>query len=147
MVIASWLLFDVWLFITMLKRNLFFLFSITLFAIASLVLDVFNYNPYESSRSVFINFYTSLLFSLAGLIALVIYYIKFTNLKGKPLQAYFWPSIRQGLFLALSIVVLLVLKGLSLLDWWIGTSTVLVLILLELFFQTKKVKNKPDTVK
>lgn len=124
----------------MIKRNLFFLFSATSFAIASTVLDVFNYNPYVASKNVFINFYFSLFIACAGVLAMILFYIKYKGHKNSAINSLFWPSVRQGLFLSVSLILLLILKVLSLLDIWIGISLVAVIILLELFFQTKKSK-------
>lgn len=120
----------------MLIRNLFFLFSITLFATASLVLDIFNYNPYKSGMSVFVNFYLSLFIGLAGIISIFVYYFKLKFKKDKSIYSYFWPSVRQSIFISLSITLLLVLKGFKLLDWWVGIPLVIAVVLLELFFQT-----------
>lgn len=130
----------------MLKRNLFFLFSVTLFAIASLVLDIFNYNPFEAGQVVFINFYASLFFSLTGVLAFCIYFFKFRGLKDKAIHALFWPSIRQGALASSGLVVLIILKNMLILDIWVGSSVFIIAVLLELFFQTKKTKNKPNNL-
>ncbi len=128
-------------------RNLFFLFTITIFALASLVLDIFNYNPYESGRGVFINFFTSLCLSLTGIIAFIIYFMKLKLGKEKNINSYFFPSIRQGFLVSLGITLLLILRSLQILDWWVAGPMVIAVILLELFFQTsspikKHKKNK-----
>jgi asparagine N-glycosylation enzyme membrane subunit Stt3 len=120
----------------MLIRNLFFLLSVTLFAVASTVLDIFNYNPYKSNLSVFINFYTSFFIGLTGILSLIIYYTKLKIKKDKSIYAYFWPSVRQSALVSFSVTLLLMLKGLKLLDWWVGLPLVVSIILLELFFQT-----------
>lgn len=131
----------------MLIRNLFFLFSITLFAVASCVMDIFNYNPFKSNFSVFINSYASFFVGLAGILSMIIYYLKLKMRKDKSIHSYFWPSVRQSILFSLSITLLLILKGLKLLDWWVGIPLMIAIILLELFFQTtssniKKVKSK-----
>lgn len=120
----------------MLIRNLFFLFSVTIFALASTVLDIFNYNPFNSGPSVFINFYASFLIAIAGILSFGIYYTKLRLKKDKQIYAYFWPSVRQALLLSLSLTVILLLKGLKLLDWWVSIPLVISIVLLELFFQT-----------
>lgn len=126
-------------------RNLFFLFAITLFAVASLVLDLFNYNPYEASSGVFANFFVSFFISLAGICAFVIYYTKIRFSKDKSINAFFLPSLRQGALVSLAFTVILILKTLKILDWWIGGPMIIAIVLLELFFQTVspiKKKNK-----
>ena len=133
-----------------LKRNLFIIFSVTLFAIASLVLDIFNYNPYTSDLSVFANFYASLLISFAGIFGLTIFLVKVKLNKGKWTSEKFLPSLRQGCILSIALTGLLILKGLNVLDWWVGVPLIIAILLLELFFQTtppqikhqKKIKKK-----
>lgn len=120
----------------MLIRNLFFLFTITAFAIASLVLDLFNYDPYSSNLSVFINFYVSFFLSVAGIFSFIIYFLKYRVSKDKTINAFFLPSVRQALLISLAITILLLLRMLQILDWWVGGPLVVAIILLELFFQT-----------
>ncbi|MEK7096476.1 MAG: hypothetical protein AAB881_00795 [Patescibacteria group bacterium] len=122
----------------MLKRNLFFLFTITLFAFASLVLDVFNNNPYQSGSAVFINFYISMFLTFGGIAAIGIYYLKIKAKADKLIYSYFWPSVRQGMIFSFALTAMFALRGFRVLDWWIGISVVVVVTLLELFFQTKK---------
>lgn len=124
----------------MLKKKLFLLFSVTIFALASTILDIFNYNPFESGSSVFINFYVSLFFTLTGIIGFFIFYFKIKIMKGEWNHSLLFPSVRQASFLSLSLIVLLMLKGLDLLDWWVGIPLVIATILLEMYFQTSSPK-------
>ena len=119
-------------------RNLFFLFAATVFAIASFVLALFNYNPFTANRQEFISFYLSFFIALSGIMAISIYYARMKTQKSQTIFSQFWPSIRQALFLSLSATVLLILRGLRILDWLTAISIIIVAILLELFFQTKK---------
>ena len=121
------------------KRNLFFLFSITLFAVASTVLDLFNYNPFTANIGIFINFYVSLTLAITGIIGLIIFYIKISRHKNLS-NAYFWPSVRLAFFISLGLNTLLFLKGMKLLDIWVGIPLMIAIVLLELFFQTNKNK-------
>lgn len=135
----------------MLIRNLFFLFSITLFALASFVLDLFNYNPYKSGLSVFLNFYISFFVLVAGILSFVLFFVKSRFKKEKNFNLFFWPSIRQASLLSLGFTVLLVLQGLKILDWWVGGPLLIAAILLELFFQTvspakKKIKKQSQNI-
>lgn len=121
------------------KRNLFFLFSITLFAVASTVLDLFNYNPFTSNIGIFINFYISLTLAITGILGLLIFYIRISRHKNLS-NTYFWPSVRLAFFISLGVNTLLFLKGMKLLDIWVGIPLMIAIILLELFFQTNKTK-------
>lgn len=125
-----------------LMRNLFFLFAVTTFAIASTVLSVFNYNPYQANMTSMISFYTSFFISLIGIGTIVIYYAKIKLAKNETVYSFFWPSVRQALFGAIAITVLLYLQSLRVLDWLVGISVVIVSVLLELFFESKKKKVK-----
>ena len=119
-------------------RNLFFLVSATIFALVSTLLAVYNYNPYIADKSVFINFYVSLTVGLGGLIAILIIAVKTRISKGQSNNVFFWPSVRQGLIFSTAVSTLLLLRGMKILDYLVGGSVVIVVILLELFFETKK---------
>lgn len=125
-------------------RNLFFTISITLFATASIILDIFNYNPYQSSYIAFINLYISILFAVAGVMSLIIYYTKISANRDKNIYGFWWPSVRQAFLVAACIDTILILKGLKILDWWVAGPLVISIILLELYFQTSNptVKHK-----
>ena len=119
-------------------RNLFFLVSATIFALVSTLLAVYNYNPNIADRSVFINFYASLTVGLGGLIAILIIAVKSRINKSQSSNIFFWPSVRQGLIFAAAVSTLLLLRGMKILDYLVGGSVIIVVILLELFFETKK---------
>jgi len=119
-------------------RNLFFLFAVTLFAITSTILAIYNYNPFTSGLSVFINLYAALFVSLAGVMSLAIYYLKISHRKNQSTATLFWPTIRQASLISLALTILLALKGLGILDFLIAISIIIVLALLELFFRTKR---------
>ena len=119
-------------------RNLFFLLAISVFAVASLVISIFNYNPYNTTTGSLLGFYLSFLISLAGIGALALYYAKIKLSKNETVYLYFWPSVRQAFFVSLAATVLLYLQSLRILDWLIGISVVIVSILLELFFESKR---------
>ena len=123
-----------------LLRNLFFLFSLTVLAVASTVISIFNYDPYQSDQAIFVNFYVSLFASLAGIIAIALYFIKSRVSKEKTIYNHFWPSVRQAALFSLAVTAALLLSSLDILDWLTGISLLIVTTLLELFFRTKKVK-------
>ncbi|MFA7243723.1 MAG: hypothetical protein WC080_00275 [Patescibacteria group bacterium] len=124
----------------MLKANLFFVYSITVVAIASFILCVFNYNPFDASVANFVYFYLSLFLGLAGMFSIILFYLKIYLKKSEIIFSLFWPSVRQAVLFSSAITSLFILRGVKILDFWIGIPIVLVIGLLELFFQTKKVK-------
>jgi len=121
----------------MLKKSLFFVYSTTVVAFATFVIVVNNYNPYESSQFMFTLFYFSLLVTLAGIISLAIFYSKIYIFKNSMIYALFRPSLRQGVIISIGIVVTILLQGLRVLDFWVGIPLLIVIVLIELFFQTK----------
>lgn len=130
-----------------LARNLFFLFTITVFALASVVLDTFNYNPYNSSNNVFVNLCVSLFVAITGISTFIIYFIKLRMTKDKSASMSFLPSIRQGLLISIGFIILIVLRTLQILDWWVAGPMIIAVILLELFFQTNTTAKKQKLVK
>ncbi len=119
-------------------RNLFFLFAVTTFAVASVVLSVFNYNPYQANSVALIDFYISFLVALAGIGTIIIYYAKIKLAKNETVYSFFWPSVRQAFFISIAVTALLYLQSLKILDWLIGISIVVVSVLLELFFESRR---------
>lgn len=124
-----------------LTRNLFFLFAVTVFAITSTVLTVFNYSPVGANSSVLLNFYLSLAVSVTGIMGLIFYLTKVKSKKNETIYHIFWPSIRQAAFISFAICTLLYLKSIGVLDWLISLSVITISVLLELFFESKKIKS------
>lgn len=122
----------------MLKRNLFFLFFTTIFALLSLVLCISNYDPHKIGFVEFVYFYSSFLISVAGILSIIFFYLKIILKKNETIYIHFWPAVRQGIIISLGLSILLILKGFKLLDFWIGIPIIVIILLLELFFQTKK---------
>ncbi|MEI6498870.1 MAG: hypothetical protein WCO23_02820 [bacterium] len=122
----------------MLKRNLFLLFSFTLFCIVSTVLCISNYNPFVATDYEFAQFYLSLFGALLGFFSILIFYIKINSLKNDKIFIYFWPSVRQGTLISLCLTLTIFLKGMGLFDLWTIIPIAIITILLEGFFQTKK---------
>jgi len=122
----------------MLKRNLFFVFSLFIVGLASLFISVNNYNPFTASLYEFLFFYISFFITLLTFISIIIFYVKIGKSKSEVIYKNFWPSIRQGTILSLGVTSIIVLKGIRLFDIWIAIPIIIIVILLELFFQTKK---------
>lgn len=123
-----------------LKAKLFFLAAITIFALATLFLALFNYNPFLADYSIFVFFYLSILVTLAGILTFMTLFIKFRFSPRHLANEDFWPSVRQGLLMSLMVSALLLLQGLKILDFWIGVPLSIAIILLELFFHGNKFK-------
>lgn len=122
---------------TNLKAKLFFVIAVSVFALAALILTLFNYNPYTSDYSVFVLFYVSLWASLTGVITVISLFIR-SRFSGKLMSMVFWPTLRISAIFALAITALLLLKGMKILDLWVGVPLAVAIVMLELFFRGNK---------
>lgn len=117
------------------KARLFLILTLLLFSAVSLVIDFFNYNPYESGTGVFINFFVSLFIFGISFFTLIIFYLRIWAKKPST-KAGYWPIVRQATLISVALTVLTILKVLKILDWWVAGPLVIAVFLLELFFQT-----------
>jgi hypothetical protein len=120
---------------TKIKAKIFFLAAISLFALASLLLTIVNYNPYNSDSSVFITFYVSLLISLTGIFSFLIIFIKSRLTEENIFLRSFWGSLRQSSLLAIIITLLLALKGLKVLDLWVSVPLSIAIVMVEMYIR------------
>lgn len=123
-----------------LKAKLFFVASVTIFSLSTLLLAIFNYNPFNVEYSVFIFFYLSFFLSFSGFFTFVIIFIKSRFSASNLSNQYFWSSVRQGVLISLILTLLLALTGLKILDFWVGIPLAIAILLLELFFRGNKFK-------
>ncbi len=98
-------------------------------------------NPTQTGLIGFILFYFSLFLAILGSASVVGFIVR-VRLKQEPVFKQVEISFRQGVWIGILIVVLLLLKGLDLLRWWNGLFLVLFLVFLELFFLTSKKRYK-----
>lgn len=128
---------------TNLKAKLFFLVSVTVFALAALILTLFNYNPFKTGVSVFVIFYLSLWATIAGLLTIILLFIR-SRMAEKLLSSSFWPTLRFSAIISLAATVLLILDGLKILDLWVGIPLTIAIIMIELFFRGNKFKKSHE---
>ncbi len=117
------------------KKRLFFTLTLFLFSSVSLIIDFFNYNPYESGTGVFVNFFVSLFIFGLSFFTLALFYLRMW-IKKTNMQAQYWTMVRQATLISVALTVLTILKVLKILDWWVAGPLVIAVFLLELFFQT-----------
>jgi hypothetical protein len=103
-----------------------------LLSLTSLLVVVFRVSPLTSPGQALPVFFASVFLSVACVATLLLYLIW----KNFPLHA--WDegkvlsiSLRQGIFLALPIVICILFHLLGLLNWWIGVMVFLVFLLVE----------------
>jgi hypothetical protein len=125
-----------------LKSTLFFNISGLLFAFASLMVSIANNDPTSANLGMFGWFYVSFFLTIWLFLSLLLFFIKTRVLLSQTPFGLYLPSLRQSFFISLALTLLLLLKGLKILDWWIGASVTVSFLLLELFFETKRIKTK-----
>lgn len=122
-----------------LQMYLFFIFTITLIALGTWFLILFNIDPYQTDLMSIAAFYASLLIWLSGLICLLLFYLRIKLSNKEIVFAHLPLSARQAILFSLIIVVIMILSSLNVLTWWTSALLAISILLLELFFQTKKV--------
>ncbi|MAF20777.1 MAG: hypothetical protein CMI55_03800 [Parcubacteria group bacterium] len=96
----------------------------SLLASVCLVAILIYFNPFSSDSSVFILFYLTLFISTAGFFTLTGWLIRRFSFKRKiqlstnRLIHYLEISFRQGLFLAVILIAVLILQSQRILAWW-----------------------------
>ena len=117
------------------KAKIFFIVSVSLFALASLLLTIVNYNPFTSESSVFITFYISLLISLTGIFSFLLLFVKSRFTEENVFLRSFGESIKQSFLLAVIATLLLALKGLKVLDLWVGVPLTIAIVMVEMYIR------------
>ncbi len=120
-----------------LRKGLFSIFSITLFALGAWVVILFNLNPWQSDSLIFIGFMASLFLWLAGLITLIEFGIRILFGQGEVIYANLPVSSRHGILIALSVILILSLQLLRVLNILEIILIIVVIGISELYFKTR----------
>lgn len=120
------------------KIYLFTIFILTLISLGTWFLILFNINPYTTDLISRCAFFASLLIWTTGILSLILFYLRI-KLSNKEIIFAFLPlSLRQAFLFSLAFVVVLILSSLNVLSWWSAILTVLSILILDLFFKTRK---------
>ncbi len=120
------------------KLYLFTIFIITLIALGTWFLILFNINPYQTDIISRASFFVSLLIWITGILSLILFYLRI-KLSNKEIIFAFLPlSVRQSFLFSLSLVLILILSSLNVLTWWSAVLAVASILILDLFFKTRK---------
>lgn len=122
-----------------LKTYLFAIFSITLLSLGVWLLIFFNVDRDVADFITISAFFGSLFLWLAGFLTLIIFYLRVWFSNKEVVFSNLPISIRHAILIALIIVGLLALNALQVLTWWDAGMYLVVVVLLELFFRSKKV--------
>ena len=97
--------------------------------------------PTDIQSTVLIIFYISLFLALVGTFSLAGFILRILLLKQQLLVSrHVAISFRQGILLALLLIVALILQSKSMLSWWSALLAVLALTILEFFFISTKIR-------
>jgi len=120
-----------------LKKYLNLMLILTLICWLAWIFVLFFINPDETGFIGFILFYLSLFLAILGTLAMFGFIIR-ARIKKGPIFKQVETSFRQGIWLSVFIIGLLLLQGLSLLRWWNCLVLFLFLIFLEFFFLSSR---------
>lgn len=122
------------------KTQLFMLFSLTLVSLGTWIILVFNYNPFTSDNFIISTFWCSLFLWLCGILTFGLFFLRIQYSNREIIYSHLPISLRHSILITACLVGLLFLKSISVLTWWVTLMFVMVVLLLELFFRTKKVE-------
>jgi hypothetical protein len=106
----------------------------TILSFVALVLVIFDIDPEKAGVAGQLFFYASALLFLSGFFVLLFTWLK-EKIEG---EAHVGVSFRQGILMALLTIVLLIFQQNRILTWWDGALVVAAILLIELYFLTKK---------
>lgn len=127
-----------------LKRNLFIIFSGTLLAFGFWLTILFQTDPTYADILTWMAFFAALFIWLSGFLTFIIFYIKVNFYNHEIIYSLLPATARQSSEIALVVVGLMILQTLKVLGWWEGGLFILVIFLIELFFQSKPVYPKNE---
>jgi len=109
--------------------------SILAISVASLIVLLFNINPFEAQPKTLIYFLLSLFLGLATIICLFLYSLRMARGQKYLATKYMKVSVRQGFLVSVLVVGLLLLLAMKSLNWWDGLLLVASIVLIELYFR------------
>ncbi len=124
-----------------LKKYLNLMVILTVICWLAWVFVLFFINPEETGLIGFVLFHFSLFLAILGTASILGFIIRARFNQG-PVFKQVEVSFRQGIWLGLLIVGLLLLRGSGLLRWWNGLFLILFLMFLEFFFLSSRKKYK-----
>ncbi len=109
----------------------------TLIALVSLGLVIRLIDPARDGILGQVIFYVSLFFSVTGIAAIFLYWLRRFFSRGNNFEVGAGMSFRQGALVGLAVCLLLLLQSFQLLTWWDGGIVVAGVLLVELWFLSR----------
>lgn len=120
------------------KLYIFSLFSLTILSFGLWLLLLINVNPFQAPSWIIITFYSTLFFVITGIFSISGYYLKIWASNREVVFAHLTPTLRQSALMAFFVIGILFLRQVNSLNWWIVCLFLVSIIMLELFFRSKK---------
>jgi hypothetical protein len=95
---------------------------------------IYKFDPYKSGVLVFALLFISWFVFLSCLTIPGAY---FYDLKRRTLEVgdLFWPGLRRGLTISLTLTIVLILQTLHVLTWWNGLLVLLIAVIVDMYFR------------
>lgn len=120
------------------KKQLFGIFTGTLLALGIFLAIFFNSDPYTADIFTKTAFFTSLFLFISGFFTFSGFYLRVYFSNREIIYNNLPIAFRQAVLLAFLLTGLLVLKSLQILSIWDAIIFVVVVILIELYFRSRK---------
>jgi len=109
--------------------------SIFAVAAASLLVMIFNVDPFRAEPRTLTYFFISVFFFISSIVALILYLWRIVRGQKYKAKIYMQVSVRQGILFSTAITGLLLLQSMKSLNWWDGLLLIASLFLIELYFK------------
>lgn len=108
------------------------------------VFVLFNIDPFKIGWLGFLFFYSTLFFALVGTISVIGFLVRWRILGDDDIVfRHVKKTFRQGIFMALAVVILLFLLQKDLLTWWNGAIVIIIFLLIEgIIFTNRRYSNQ-----
>ncbi len=120
-----------------LKSYLWGIRIVNLFSLIALAVIIYFIDPFNSGLIGISLFYLVLFFVLSGIFNLILVWFRRKSLGQEAALSTLSLSFRQGILMAILVIILLILQGQRILFWWSGLLSIAGVFLLELWFLSK----------
>jgi hypothetical protein len=122
-----------------LKSSLFFIFVLTLISLGVFLMILFNIDPNNADIFTISTFFISVFMFISGFLTFILFYLKNWFNNNEVIYTHLPIAIRQSVLISSAIIGILVFKSLDIFTVWDITIFLVIIILIELFFRSKKV--------
>jgi hypothetical protein len=110
----------------------------TFLALGAWIFVLFNIDPFEAGVVGQVFFYTSLWLFILGIVVNILVWFRAKFLGSERAIETMGLSFRQGFFLALLFIILIILNANGYLVWWLGLLVTAGMFLVELYFLSRE---------